>query len=151
MSILARPRVTNRLGALLAAMAFTGLLIGSFVGLREKYAGDCLFIPWWSGAMSSWERDQFIYQTSLGVTFGLSFIALGATLARLAKATASPRWTLLGAAAAASLYVIVAVTVWYSDPVPRYGDEDLMRLYFSGFWPIGILQREGHYLSLIHI
>jgi hypothetical protein len=123
-------------------------MLGSYIGLLEKYQGDCLFIPWYSGTMSDWERDQFIYQTTIGTIFAVAFLAVGAGFALLARPSARLHAIAAGILLAAVAYVGIATVTWYRNPIPRESDEELTRLYFSAYWPIGWLQRTDNYSVL---
>ena len=124
----------------------------SFIALREKYRGECLWIEW--NPDPSLGAYEFLFLNFFAVLFLVCFVWLGIELVRVADAVlnsgfGSIRLAAVGAVLACSLYLVVASVTWKMNPIPADDDTTWKgtRLYLSLFWPLGVLQDSGNYRS----
>ena len=123
---------------LLRIAAALALAVGSFVGLRQRYHGDCV-IP---------DYDPFLFLL-LPVLFLAGFVWLTSELACLLALATGMRplpARLLSIAAALAAYTVVAYVAWLSAPVPSdQRDNDAFRALMSAFWSVGFLFKSGNF------
>ena len=120
-----------------------------FLALRENYRGECLELEWNPLSRTNYDTKQFLFLTSLGIVFLLSFLCFGAALVGLATRVVHPSTNLAmalsgGLLVASLIYASLALVTWTRDPIP-WNTEDNKRLYLSVLWPIGLLQETGNY------
>ena len=127
------------LSAFRAALA-SAVAASSFIALREKYRGDCLFLDW-----QMW--------TFMLLFAGLFLVCLVWFVAELVRPVAmiggasTVHSILTGAAIGIAIYSSVALVAWNLNPVPHDSGPRDSRMYLSALWSIGLLQETGNYSS----
>jgi TM2 domain-containing membrane protein YozV len=144
----AATRLLLSVRAVLLVAVSSILLLASYVAVREFDQGRCLYVNWGSGNTVG-DPAQFIFQTTFGLLFLLSFLCLGAGVGELVGSRLRPGMAALylssaGAVIALLAYGFIAVATWSIDPAPNNSDVVSER-YLSFFWPIGLLQRSGNF------
>ncbi len=108
----------------------------SFVALRAKYRGDCLFLDW----------QMFAFMLFFAGLFLVCFVWVVVEAVRPAVSlggASTKRATLLGMLVGFVIYSCVASVTWHVIPT----SDSAMRGILAALWPIGLLQQTGNYSS----
>ena len=110
----------------------------SFVALREKYRGDCLFLDW----------QMFAFIVFFAGLFFVCFVWLVAESVRLVAilgGVSKKRATLLGVLVGIVIYSCIASVTWRVNPNTHPPGDRATRAFLAALWPIGVLQETGNY------
>jgi len=125
--------------ALRAGLA-AALAAASFIALREKYRGDCLFLDW----------QMWTFMLFFAGLFLVCFVWFVAELVHpvaMIGGASTAHSILTGAAIGIAIYSSVALVTWYLNPVPHDSGPRDSRMYLSALWTMGLLQEAGNYSS----
>jgi len=122
---------------LLRVAAALALAVGSFVALRQRYHGDCIF--------PDYDPELFLL---LPVLFLIAFVWLISELACPLLAVAGMRRLaarLVSIALGLTTYAAVAGVAWALEPALKYEHGAGFRALMSVFWSVGFLLKSGNF------
>lgn len=112
----------------------------SFITLRERYRGDCLFLDW----------QMYAFMLFCAGVCLVCFIWLVTELVRsvaMVGGALAAYSTLAGVIIGIVIYSCVASVTWHLNPMPHPPGERDTRGFLAALWPIGLLQKTGNFES----
>jgi hypothetical protein len=118
---------------LLRVAGALALAVGSFVALRQRYHGDCIF--------PDYDPELFLL---LPVLFLIAFVWLISELACPLLSGVGMR-RLVSIALGLATYAAVAGVAWALEPSLKYEHGAGFRALMSVFWSVGFLLKTGNF------